>query len=93
MGSLRKYMPTITMLIGTLAIAGIPPLSGFFSKANPAAGVRAPSRWFFAVITAMMTAFYMWRLMAMTFFGTYRGRREVAGHGHGEATRRCARAR
>ncbi|OFV92380.1 MAG: hypothetical protein A3H95_04750 [Acidobacteria bacterium RIFCSPLOWO2_02_FULL_64_15] len=77
MGGLKKYLPVTyaTMVIGTLAIAGIPPLSGFFSKdeilfrsfeANKAI-------WALAVVTAMMTAFYMFRLLSMTFFGAYRG--------------------
>ena len=78
MGGLKKYLPVTfaTMMIGTLAIAGIPPLSGFFSKdeilfraflrEQGDLGARRSS-------TAFMTAFYMFRLMAMTFFGAYRG--------------------
>jgi NADH-quinone oxidoreductase subunit L len=90
MGNLRKYMPVtfVTMLIGTLAIAGIPPLSGFFSKDEILLQAFEHNKvvWVLAVITAMMTAFYMWRLMAMTFFGSYRGpawEHAGAGHGHG----------
>jgi NADH-quinone oxidoreductase subunit L len=90
MGALKKYMPVtfVTMMIGTLAIAGIPPLSGFFSKDEILfkAFVANKAIWVLAVLTAMMTAFYMFRLMSMTFFGTYRGPAwETAGGGHGAA--------
>jgi NADH-quinone oxidoreductase subunit L len=86
MGGLKKYMPVtfVTMFIGTLAIAGIPPLSGFFSKDEILfrAFVANKAIWVLAVITAMMTAFYMFRLVSMTFFGAYRGPAwETAGHG------------
>jgi NADH-quinone oxidoreductase subunit L len=85
MGALKKYMPVTytTMLIGTLAIAGIAPLSGFFSKDEILfrAFLANKAVWVVAVITAFMTAFYMFRLMAMTFFGGYRGPAwETAGH-------------
>ena len=77
MGGLKKYMPVTfaTMFIGTLAIAGIPPFSGFFSKDEILynAFLHNKAVWVLAVITAMMTAFYMFRLVAMTFFGAYRG--------------------
>ena len=77
MGSLKKYLPVtyVTMLIGTLAIAGIPPLSGFFSKDEILFRTFLSNKviWGFAVVTALMTAFYMFRLMSMTFFGDYRG--------------------
>ena len=77
MGGLRRYLPTTwaTMMIGTLAIAGIPPLAGFFSKDEILFRAFLTNKviWGFAVVTALMTAFYMFRLMAMTFFGTYRG--------------------
>jgi NADH-quinone oxidoreductase subunit L len=86
MGGLRKYLPVtcLTMFIGTFAIAGIPPLSGFFSKDEILfrAFLSNKAIWVVAVITAMMTAFYMFRLMAMTFLGSYRGPEwETAGHG------------
>jgi len=85
MGGLRKYMPVTfaTMAIGTFAIAGIPPLSGFFSKDEILfrAFLSNKGIWVIAVITAMMTAFYMFRLMSMTFLGAYRGPAwEAAGH-------------
>jgi NADH-quinone oxidoreductase subunit L len=85
MGSLKQYMPITfaTMMIGTLAIAGIFPLSGFFSKDEILfrAFLSNKAIWVVAVVTAFMTAFYMFRLMSMTFFGGYRGPSwETAGH-------------
>ena len=80
MGGLKNKIPVTyaTMLIGTLAIAGIPGLAGFFSKdeilwqaySNPHAWFRVV--YVFGIITAGMTAFYMWRLMALTFYGKSR---------------------
>ena len=85
MGGLKKYMPVTfaTMMIGTLAIAGIPPFAGFFSKDEILfrAFLRNKVIWVLAVATALMTAFYMFRLMAMTFFGAYRGPAWETGHG------------
>ncbi len=92
MGGLKKYLPVtyVTMLIGTLAIAGIPPLSGFFSKDEILYRTFLNNKviWAFAVVTALMTAFYMYRLMSMTFFGAYHGPawEHAGGHGsHGAA--------
>jgi NADH-quinone oxidoreductase subunit L len=77
MGGLKRYLPVtfITMMIGTLAIAGIPPLAGFFSKDEILFRTFLANKvvWTLAALTALMTAFYMFRLMAMTFFGSYRG--------------------
>jgi NADH-quinone oxidoreductase subunit L len=77
MGGLKKYLPVTfaTMMIGTLAIAGIPPFAGFFSKDEILFRAFLANKviWVLAVATALMTAFYMFRLMAMTFFGAYRG--------------------
>jgi NADH-quinone oxidoreductase subunit L len=77
MGGLRKYMPKThwTMLVATVAIAGIPPLAGFFSKDEILAGAFAYSKflWVMGAITAGLTAFYMFRLYFMTFQGSYRG--------------------
>ena len=77
MGGLKKYLPVTfaTMMIGTLAISGIIPLSGFFSKDEILfqAFLHNKVVWVIAVVTAFMTAFYMFRLMSMTFFGGYRG--------------------
>ena len=88
MGDLRKYMPVTfaTMMVGTLAIAGIPPFSGFFSKDEILwrAFEHNTVLWVLAALTALMTAFYMFRLMAMTFFGAYRGQ-AWAHSAHGDA--------
>jgi NADH-quinone oxidoreductase subunit L len=86
MGGLKKYMPVtfLTMMVGTLAIAGIPPLSGFFSKDEILYRTFLHSRilWGLAALTALMTAFYMYRLMSMTFFGPYRGAPWEPAHAH-----------
>jgi NADH-quinone oxidoreductase subunit L len=87
MGGLGRFLPITATLMGiaTLAIAGIPPFSGFFSKdeilgAAFARGAQDPwyrIYWAFGVLAALLTAFYMARLMAMTFFGENRtGTRE-----------------
>jgi len=86
MGGLKKYQPVTfaTMMIGTLSIAGIVPLAGFFSKDEILfrAFLANKAVWVIAVLTAFMTAFYMFRLMSMTFFGNYRGPAwETTGHG------------
>jgi NADH-quinone oxidoreductase subunit L len=80
MGGLKDKIPVTyaTMLIGTLAISGIPGLAGFFSKDEILwQAYSHPHAWFRVVyavglITAGMTAFYMWRLMALTFYGKSR---------------------
>jgi len=77
MGGLRRHLPVTyaTMLIGTLAIAGIPPFAGFFSKDEILyrAFLGYHVMWFLAVVTALLTAFYMYRLLSLTFLGSYRG--------------------
>ncbi len=77
LGGLKKHLPItyVTMLIGTLAIAGIPPLSGFFSKDEILLNAFLSNKivWALAALTALMTAFYMFRLISLTFFGAYRG--------------------
>jgi NADH-quinone oxidoreductase subunit L len=92
MGGLRSYMPWtfLTMGIATLAIAGIPPLAGFWSKDEILWKVYSQGSWVFwliGVITALITSFYMFRLMYMTFAGDYRGQDEhelvVASRAHG----------
>ena len=92
MGGLRQHMPLTfaTMLIGAVAIAGIPPLSGFFSKDEILyrTFLSNPLLWGIGAITAVMTAFYMFRLINMTFLGQYRGPvPDAEGHGdsHGHA--------
>ncbi|HEY7446454.1 MAG TPA: NADH-quinone oxidoreductase subunit L [Vicinamibacterales bacterium] len=92
MGGLKKYLPVTyaTMLVGTLAIAGIPPLSGFFSKDEILFRTFLASKlvWGLAVVTALMTAFYMFRLISMTFLGAYHGPSwEGAGDAQGPAHR------
>jgi NADH-quinone oxidoreductase subunit L len=86
MGGLRKYMSVthITFLLGCLAIAGMPPFSGFFSKDEilAAAFERSPLLWGVGVAGAIMTAFYMFRLYAMTFLGKFRGTTEQEHHLH-----------
>ncbi len=88
MGGLRRHMPLTfaTMLIGAVAIAGIPPLSGFFSKDEILYRTFLSNQllWGIGAITAVMTAFYMFRLINMTFLGQYRGPAPDAG-GHGDS--------
>jgi NADH-quinone oxidoreductase subunit L len=89
MGGLWKPLriTAITFLIGTMAIAGIPGLSGFFSKdevlwkalSSEYGGVGL---WLVGVLVAGMTAFYMSRLFIRTFLGAYRGREGTADHLH-----------
>jgi NADH-quinone oxidoreductase subunit L len=74
MGGLWRRIPVThwTMLVGTLAIAGLPPLAGFFSKDEIlVASFRFGFTWVWAigVAVAVLTAFYMWRLMGKTFYG------------------------
>jgi len=77
MGGLRKYMPitAITFLIGTLAISGIPPFAGFWSKDEILGSTFAvnPILWVIGWITAGITAFYMFRMYFSTFEGKFRG--------------------
>ena len=77
MGGLRKYMPVtaITFLIGTLAISGIPPFAGFWSKDEilGATFEVSPILWAVGWLTAGITAFYMFRMYFMTFEGEFRG--------------------
>jgi NADH-quinone oxidoreductase subunit L len=74
----------VTMLVGTIAIAGIPPFSGFFSKDEILAAAYAHSVTFYVigVITAMLTSFYMFRMMYLTFWGKFRGTHEQEHHLH-----------
>ena len=77
MGGLRRYMPVTasTFLIGCIAIAGIPPLAGFWSKDEilGQAFHSFPILWAAGFLTAGMTAFYMFRLYFLTFEGSFRG--------------------
>jgi NADH-quinone oxidoreductase subunit L len=86
MGGLKSKMKITywTFLIACVAIAGIPPLSGFFSKdeiLGQAFGVNA-IYWIVGVLGALMTAFYMFRALSMTFHGKFRGTEEKAHHVH-----------
>lgn len=86
MGGLRKKMPIthFTFLIACLAIAGIPPFSGFFSKDEilTAALLKNPVYYVLGVAGALMTSFYMFRLYAMAFRGEFRGTEAQASHLH-----------
>jgi len=86
MGGLKKYMSIthITFLLGCLAIAGMPPFSGFFSKDEILAEAfkQNPLFWGIGVAGALMTAFYMFRLYAMTFLGKFRGKPDQEHHLH-----------
>ncbi|WP_282787609.1 NADH-quinone oxidoreductase subunit L [Flavobacterium croceum] len=86
MGGLRKIMPItfITMMISTLAISGIPPFSGFFSKDEilMTAFHNNTILWVVASVASIMTAFYMFRLMYLTFYKDYRGTEEQKHHLH-----------
>lgn len=77
MGGLRRYMPitAITFLVGNLAICGIPPFAGFWSKDEilGQAFSANPALWFVGWATAGLTAFYMFRMYFMTFEGKFRG--------------------
>ncbi|HLP19503.1 MAG TPA: NADH-quinone oxidoreductase subunit L [Chitinophagales bacterium] len=86
MGGLRKYMPITfwTFLISSLAISGIFPFSGFFSKDEILAAAFEHNKvlWVIASIASLMTAFYMFRLVFLTFTGEFRGTAEQKHHLH-----------
>ncbi|MBP7172630.1 MAG: NADH-quinone oxidoreductase subunit L [Cloacibacterium sp.] len=86
MGGLRKKIPITywTFLIGTLAICGVPPLSGMISKDEILVTLYAknPIIWAMALFSAALTAIYMFRLLFLTFFGTFRGTHEQEHHLH-----------
>ena len=78
MGGLRKQMPVtfVTFVIGSAALAGIPPLAGFWSKDEIISTAYATHHygiWIVALLTAVLTAFYMTRAVLLTFYGDYRG--------------------
>ncbi|HLA15861.1 MAG TPA: NADH-quinone oxidoreductase subunit L [Candidatus Limnocylindrales bacterium] len=82
MGGLGPKIPITyaTMFIGSLAIAGIPPLAGFFSKdeiLGEAFKLGFMWVWLIGIVVAFMTAFYMFRLMGLTFWGSFRGPGEI----------------
>ncbi|MEH6305018.1 NADH-quinone oxidoreductase subunit L [Olivibacter sp. CPCC 100613] len=86
MGGLKKKLPItfLTMLIGTIAIAGIPPLAGFFSKDEILAQTFAHHKilWLGGFIGALFTAFYMFRMLFLTFYGKFRGTFDQERHLH-----------
>jgi len=86
MGALWDKIPTTakTFLIATLAIAGIPPFAGFFSKDEILGKTfeHSPALWGIGILTAGMTAFYMFRLVNMAFFGASRVPHDVEHHIH-----------
>ncbi len=93
MGGLRKFTPVTfwTMTAGVLAISGLPPFAGFFSKDEILAEVYNSAHlgsalghtlWFVGWSTAFLTSFYMFRLWYLTFFGTYRGAESATVHSH-----------
>ena len=86
MGGLRKALPItfLTFLIGCLAISGIPPFSGFFSKDEILAHAFEHNKvlWAMGLLTAFLTAFYMFRLLFLAFFGEFRGTEEQKYHLH-----------
>ena len=84
MGGLRKYTPITfwTLMCAGVAIAGVPPFSGYHSKDAilSAAYQHAPWMYWVGVFTAGMTAFYVFRALFLCFFGEYRGRPAAQGH-------------
>jgi NADH-quinone oxidoreductase subunit L len=90
MGGLKKYLPIthLTFLIGCIAIAGIPPFSGFFSKDEILMGAfaKSPVLYVIGTFSALLTAFYMFRLYSLTFLGSFRGTTEQEHHLHESPT-------
>jgi NADH-quinone oxidoreductase subunit L len=89
MGGLKKSLPWThrTMLVGCVAIAGVPPLAGFFSKDEILwsafkVGGYGQIVWIMGFVVAALTAFYMFRMYHLTFGGTFRGTEEQAHHLH-----------
>jgi NADH-quinone oxidoreductase subunit L len=86
MGGLRKAMPItfLTMLLSSLAISGIFPLAGFWSKDEilMTAFHESPVLWIIGSLASIFTAFYMFRLMFLTFFKEFRGKEEQKHHLH-----------
>ena len=86
MGGLKKSLPIthLTFLIATIAISGIPPFSGFFSKDEILAHAYEHNKlyWFLGIVGSMLTAFYMFRLYFLTFGGSFRGTADQKHHLH-----------
>lgn len=86
MGGLKSKMPItfITFMLGTIAIAGIPPFAGFFSKDEILASLyhHDPIMWSLAILGSALTSFYMFRVFILTFYGEFRGTEKQAHHLH-----------
>ena len=86
MGGLKKWMTITfaTFLLASIAIAGVPPFAGFFSKDEILATAFEHNKvlWAIASLASILTAFYMFRLVFLTFFGSFRGTHEQAHHLH-----------
>lgn len=86
MGGLKKFMPATyaTFLLATIAISGFPPFSGFFSKDEIllTAFSHNPVLYVIGSIASILTAFYMFRLLYLTFFKNFRGTQEQKNHVH-----------
>lgn len=86
MGGLRKHLPItfFVFVVGVLAISGIPPFAGFFSKDEILAKAFEHNivLWVLAVVMSLLTVFYMFRLLFLTFFGNTRASSEVMSHIH-----------
>src|SRR3989442_3491769 len=89
MGALKDKIPIThwTMFVGSVAIAGIPGLAGFFSKDEIlwqaySSPLGSKALWIVGLATAALTAFYMWRLMNLTFYRKSRVSPQVAAHIH-----------
>jgi NADH-quinone oxidoreductase subunit L len=86
MGGLKSKMPItfITFMLGTIAIAGIPPFAGFFSKDEILASLyqHDPLMWSLAILGSALTSFYMFRVFILTFYGEFRGTEKQAHHLH-----------
>ena len=86
MGGLKKYLPKtyLTFFIATIAISGIPPFAGFFSKDEILGHAYTYNNffWLMGVLGSVITAFYMFRLFFLTFFGKFRGTEKQEHHLH-----------
>lgn len=86
MGALRKFLPItfLTFAVGTIAISGFPPFSGFFSKDEilAAAFFKYPMAFWILSITSILTCVYMFRMFFLTFFGSFRGTEHQKSHLH-----------
>jgi NADH-quinone oxidoreductase subunit L len=102
MGGLKKYLPITywTFLVGAIAIAGLPPLSGFFSKDEILYKTFVGTQyhhgstllWAVGAVTSLLTAIYMFRLVYLTFHGERRPAADAHGHGHAHAAPAAAHA-